>query len=513
MRRTILQFDSRQACGLGLVCAMATCWNTAAFAEVSEHTAMLRITAEELTLPDRESMGLAGVSYLLTLDNGFYGGIGAYGAVTGRRGGFFTGGLEGGAQMHLGRHLALDAGMFVGGGGGGAAPQGGGLMLRPHLGLALDTASGLFGVQLSQVHFPGGDIDSAQFGLSYAYPLTPLFGGGWSGDPPAVFGGDASGDYGRVGHDLVFQMLTYRPPSDTRNTAGAVQDDPMSLVGVQWNRDLGRHAFVNVAAAGAVAGQSDGYAQVLFGAGLRAELAHADVLSVELDVGAGGGGGVDTGGGALAAAVLRFEHRFRNGLSVGAYGGYLDAPDGDFEASMGGIGLGYHYGSPARGASSSGTRYRPRHWRLRVSHQSADPDAGVRRRGGRPDERVDLIGIQIDAMLNQRFYLTGQAYGAYDGNAGGYAAGLVGAGAIVPLREDARLFLSPELTVGAAGGGGIDVGDGLIGQARLGIGWRLGRNTALMFSAGRMIAPEGDYRANLFELGLAYRFSTLEAVD
>ena len=138
----------------------------------------VRAGYEELTLPGNEKLGLLGLGYLFDsqLDEhaSFYYGLGVYSAVSGQRGGFFTGGGEFGLRYRTGR-LVLDGGLFVGGGGGGAAPQGGGLMLRPHAGALYDFGRFSLGLEYSLVSFPNGNIDSDQFALVTEFSFQSVF--------------------------------------------------------------------------------------------------------------------------------------------------------------------------------------------------------------------------------------------------------------------------------------------------------------------------------------------------
>ncbi len=55
-------------------------------------TGQVRFSFEKLDMPrSRENLGLLGFSYLFDLDRGLYAGMGGYGAMSGERGGFFTG--------------------------------------------------------------------------------------------------------------------------------------------------------------------------------------------------------------------------------------------------------------------------------------------------------------------------------------------------------------------------------------------------------------------------------------
>ncbi|MGH8822842.1 MAG: hypothetical protein ACREWJ_16335, partial [Rhodoferax sp.] len=102
-------------------------------------------------------------------------------------------------------------------------------------------------------------------------------------------------------------------------------------------------------------------------------------------------------------------------------------------------------------------------------------------------------------------FLTGQGLAAYAGNAGAYMIGEMGAGTHWPVSE--RWFVEGEALLGAAGGGGLAVGGGLVGQINAGVGYHLSKSLSLMATAGRINAFRGNFKANVVGLALAYQFT------
>jgi len=471
----------------------------------------LRLTFEELDLPGNEKMGLLGSSYLVHLNSHIYAGLGIYSAVTGQRGGFFTGGLEAGFKKKMGNNWEFDAGMFIGGGGGGAAPQGGGLMLRPHIGLLYKTDIGNLGLQFSQIDFPNGDIDSNQIALTYDRPLSILLSGRWLQEARLR---SISRKFIRknkpANQDFSLLIQNYNLPDNTLNTENTIQDDNMSLIGIEWDYYFAENSFFRLQPLGALGGGSDGYASLLMGLGYRYPFTKQTHLKLAGTLGASGGGRVDTDGGFTADAAVTLQHRFNNGLLLGLRAGLVGAPDGDFKANSLGLLIGHSDQAPAKKRISS-TDLKPRHWRLRATHQTYMPKGDTRRKGKTtPDKQdVHLFGLQTDIFLNRQLYLTGQAIGAYDGDAGGYAAGLVGAGLMTPLWKNSRLTFNAEALVGAAGGGGLAVGDGLVSQAMIGLAYRTSRSTSLQLDYGLIKSHNGNFEADVLNLTFGLRFSTL----
>ncbi|MEW5755420.1 MAG: hypothetical protein AB1810_03895 [Pseudomonadota bacterium] len=479
----------------------------------------IRFTFETLALPGDEEMGLLGGNYLLRFSDRFYGGLGAYGALTGERGGFFTGGLALGYQLPLSQRLALDIGGFVGGGGGGSAPQGGGLMLRPHLSLMHRNDDFAAGLSVSRVDFPNGDIGSTQWSLVlekrfYAALFPPSYRlEAW---PEQADRWRAQGFGAEAAHrQLALELRAYVPQSGSNLTGGAPHRDTMGVVGVEWRQLFSEH-YLSLATYGAMHGGVDGFAQVMAGGGLYHRFASGQDISLGLTLGAAGGGEVDTGGGLVLEAVAGWSIPLRQRLDLSFKAGVLTAPDGDFSAATATLSAAYRYDALTvakdRAAQADGA-LQLRHWRWRTAHESYFVDAKTLRKNGAADgRRVDLIGVMLDVMVTQNSYLTGQALGAYDGGAGGYAVGLVGAGYQMPLIAD-DFSLGAELTAGASGGGGLAVGHGIITQPMLFARYKIAPQLELEAGYGRMIALSGDFDPAVWHLALNYRYATLYRAD
>jgi hypothetical protein len=470
--------------------------------------ALLRMSYEVLDLTPTETMGLAGVHYLVNVHPDWYIGASGFGALAGERGGFFTGGFTVGTGKRFASKWLLDAGLFVGGGGGGSAPQGGGLMVRPHLGISRDVGSVTLGAGVSYVSFPNGDIDSTQLSLSLGIPFDVHYGRA-SDAGKAVHSNDLFGLKLQEAEWLA-TAGEYRPTDQAKTTAGAAMTSSLKRVGFEYRRHLDAHRYWLVETAGAMGGQSDGFAELLAGVGYRVPLLSPHLhLSASLAAGGAGGGQVDTGGGLVAKARVGLDYDLTPAVKLGLQGGRIESA-GSFSANFYSLSLGYRLGEVGageRGQAGQGVDdVRLAQWRLLgVQHTSL---AAARKTSG--DQDLSLVGLKIEKFLTDAFYLTGQAHGAYAGDAGGYAVGLIGAGWEIPLREDGRLSFNAEVAAGAAGGGGVDVGGGAILQPQIGLTWRLNPQYAARLEAGRVKALEGKLDSNVIGLGLVYEFSRPE---
>ncbi len=486
--------------GAGLTALMfGVCTLTPALADEGPRiTTLNRFSLEELRLPKGESMGLLGGNFLFE-KRGNYWGLGIYGAVTGRRGGFFTGGFE------LGRRFCaapwcLDAGLFVGGGGGGAAPQGGGLMLRPHLDVWRDSGVHGWALGISQVRFPNGAISSWQASVSYQRRFSQFWLAGW----PTVASGILSGR--AVSRELALQGTAYLPARDHRGRSGKPLDRTMQVIGIRWRQHWRGRWWPGFETAGAWGGAIDGFAQVLGGLDFIQPLGRRWDVLLSARLGAAGGGDVDTGGGVIGRLAGGVQYVLDKAWSLQLEGGQTRAWRGGFTASTLSLAVFHRYHTLAPlGEMRQAHRVRWKAHRVRAGIQSYRFSGYEGRKSPRHvSGPVDMFVLKMDAFANSRFFLTGQALGAYDGGAGGYAVGLVGAGWQV---SRADFWYGGEVAVGAAGGGGLDVGDGVLLQALLNLGLMLNKQLGLEGGIGYTVAPEGRLQTATGELSLVYRFA------
>ncbi len=468
----------------------------------------LRFSFEEIEMPDvGEYMGLYSIGAYDRLNSWLYGGITLYGASTGRRGGFFTGGYTLGLERKLTDNWILDAGGYVGAGGGGAAAQGGGLMIRPHIGLKYDFKWSALGLNYSFVDFPNGEISSDAIALSFDIPFTsPTLN--WEDDDLTAadyFGVDLS-NVSRHRSHLAARVRAYYPSSDSKTTSGGSFDDSLGLVGVDFTYFLDENWFSTFETSGAVSGGVGGYAELLAGIGYRLPLTNDDRLALlpALTIGGAGGGAVETGGGFVARVNLGMEYRLSPDLSMIIDGGYLSAPDGNFDTPYVGFNLAYvmeSFAKDQKGAPLKETDLiQINKWRFRPAHQWY---FDAQRRNGSPRD-MQLLGGKIDWMVGDCWYLTGQGLSAYEGGAGGYSEGHWGIGILGPSWKNWQLY--GEMLIGAGGGGGVDSGSALLYKPSIGLEYNLNKDFSLQTGIGKVISKEGNLDANTLDVSLVWRF-------
>ncbi len=503
------------------LCLAGVCTSQSAQAQQAANTtAMLtptpaswRLTSETLHLPGSETMGLVGGDALFDVNEHLRLGVGSYGAVRGERGGFITLGLAGEVRQRLAPAWLAHAGLFVGAGGGRSSNTlaGGGLMLRSDLGLSYETAYGNFGLGISHVSFPNGVISSTQPYLQYEFPFHSLVNSGWAFTPTTD--GALTPNLQSRRQEFSLVARDYSIAASAPGTTGLPQPARMQLMGVKWLSAIDEHWFTQLEAEGAMGGHSNGYMQILAGGGYRLALSSSTALRVHAAAGPAGGGGIDDGGGLLLDAGLAVQQKIsaQNALEFSI--GEVRAPSGSFKARSLALQLTHQFGTPEVPSSQAVSwraldGFAAEQLRVRAVSQTYFK-ANPQWRSSDANLSISNLGVQLDYFVSPHWYVTGQTLAAYAGKAGAYMTGLMGAGTQWPLSE--RLFVEGEMLVGAAGGGGVAIRGGLVGQANVGLGYQLSKPLAILVSAGSIDAARGPFQARVAGLSLSYQFTGFAA--
>jgi hypothetical protein len=444
---------------------------------------VFRLGMDSLSYAQSAIDGLAGMSILATNDQGYYFGESIYSAALGQGGGFFVGGVELGKTTPLGARFFWDASLFVGGGGGAGQVPGDGLMLRPQLHFGVNLGKMRLGAGVAWTQVSGSPISSPSFGvtLTRALDLALVSGGGE--------GGNTEFSQMRV------RYRPYIPQGNTKRNGQPLQI--MHMIGAEmiFAQSPARETFI--AANGAVAGDAEGYAdwqlgqRLFFGAGaLRAY--------GEGTIGIGGGGAVESGGGLMASvgAGLRWQPG-RLGLDLGVSA--MKAVTGDFLVLSPSLNIGLAFGGGAR---------RRTDWQISSGLTQQFPNAAFRKAGVQNTGAPLMIDLKIDLFLTENLYMSGQAYTALAGGAGGYQIGLVGLG--YRHRFAPRWSISGEAALGAGGGAGVDTRGGLLMAYGVDLDYALTERMYLTLGAGQVRALQGGGMAPLTaNIGLKFPFTTL----
>ena len=127
------------------------------------------------------------------------------------------------------------------------------------------------------------------------------------------------------------------------------------------------------------------------------------------------------------------------------------------------------------------------------------------------DAGLGLVLLKIEREIGPQWRLVGRAGIAAHGAAGGYATGQLGVGWLGRALFDERWRFGAEATLGAAGGGGVAVGSGLIGQAQGVARYAVTPAWALQIDAGALRRHNGPLATPFVGLSSVVSFSRLQA--
>jgi len=413
---------------------------------------------------NKEHLGLIETSYLFQFNN-FYTGISIYSAISGKRGGFFTGGITGGVKIPL-NSIILDNGIFIGGGGGGSAPQGSGLMTKIYSGILYPHKNFNFGLNINHIKFKDGQINSTQVGLIFDYKFKDIYFINY----PKL--------YGKYG----IEKITFSPfileyfPFHSKTTTNKKQQN-FSIIGAEIKKQY-KNFFAYISAGGAFKGNSDGYAEYLFGIGKKYKY-----FTLKSAVGAGGGGRVDTKGGFIYKIESEINFKYLN-ASIGYMG------SNGIKSFYAKFSFNKHFNFITTG--NKNLKFKVKKFNFSLYNESYLPSNTIRK--NKNSKRLDILNIDLGEYINKNFLILINAASAYNGNSGGYAVGMFG----IKYRYK---YLFTKLSIGAAGGGNIDVGGGLIGKIDLGIKYK-----NYFLSIGKIKAIKGRLNTTTISFGIDFDF-------
>ncbi|WP_299158076.1 hypothetical protein [uncultured Tenacibaculum sp.] len=458
-----------------------------------------------IKMPGNEkNMDFTGLHYNLKLNDWSYAGLGFYGAVGGIRGGFFTLGINAGIQKKITENLFIDTGFHFGGGGGASAPDGGGAFILPHLNLGYDFKYFSTTAGYSYINFfDKGAIKSSQFNIAIQIPLS--FELTSFKEREKSFSIDnlknSSWDQKTNRASLLVHL------NNLSVTKGNLKGKTIRLAGFEFNSYLNNNIFFFVKADGAYHGIKAGYMDILLGGGYHFSMnKNRTNILAKFGVGAGGGGGVDTKGGFLIYPDISIEQKLFDNIYASINKGYLMSPDSHFTSSTLGFGLKYYLdkdGIKSKNKSFSTAKFKGLEAIIKQDlYLNAARDTGI-------NQNMHQISLQFNFFLNKYIYGTGQTSFANFGDAGAYAEGIVGLGVQSNAFFNNTTSLFVQALAGAAGGGGISTGQGLIVKPSAGINYKLTDKLNLRAGLGYVKARGGSLSSSFLNFGVSYNFSYL----
>jgi len=408
-----------------------------------------------------------------------------YSGASGDGGGAFFWGFEGVKRFPMTSKLDLAFSGFLGGGGGASQVVGDGTMWRVGaIGEYALTPNWGIRAGVSHISISGAPIDdwATSFGLRYQL----------SG-PTKTESTDRLKLAAISLRASRFQFPSSLSRSGTSQTA-------LQLMGAEASFDIASGYEIFLGADGAISG-GDGYMQVLGGLRKRLPLGAASLLG-QTSFGFGGGGNVDTGGGLIAGAAVGVAFPVGEKFSLDLTYGVLEALDTAVSGHGAQLGLSRVF----QRDSSQGHIGDQQRWQIGLGISAQPPNSSYMKSRSNVGIQPVMQESSIDFFISDSTYLTGNAQTTVSGGVAGYAVGLLGLGHEFDVGDVLRFSI--EGHVGAAGGGGVDVGNGLLGGARLEADYLLNSNSSVSLGLGLLKSFDGGLNVPIVQLGFKHRFTT-----
>ncbi len=463
----------------------------------------------------KPTMGLTGLHYQIPFNDWLYGGAGFHFAVTGDQGGLFTLGAELGVNKRLFKNIYIDANVHFGGGGGYRNLVNDGAFINSNIGLQFKKNNYSFGVQYSYVDFFTGYIKDNAVSFFIEIPSVLRFTNyknaqkkfiHLNNDKTAFWKKPATKNTQQIRFDFFF------PFGDSKKDNRSTLNETLYVLGFEYQKYLNEKTFLFAHTDAIYKGLRAGFMDLFFGAGYHPYQSKYFNLFGKLGIGAAGGRIAPEGGLTLYPSA-GIDLKLSNSLALSGHGGYYRALDGDFEAYT--LGFGIKYINSTGGTKSIEGKEISN---FKTQGISATLENQTYFKVNKTDDPnnilvtdLQLLALQFNYDITNNIYLIGEAGFAYGGRSGGYAHGLAGIGFKSNVFFNNKLNAFINLTGGAAGGAGVDTGEGIVVRPTIGLNYTIYNNLTLTASGGKLYAPFGNVNANNLNFGLRFNFATLLA--
>lgn len=470
----------------------------------------LSIDMPEFNIANEPNMGFSGIHYNILLNNSFYTGLGIYGSVTGKRGGFFTLGLNAGYKKYLTEKLYIDTGFHFGGGGGAGAPDGGGAFILPHFNLGYNFKYFSVDAGWSYVNFfDEGLIKGNQFIVGLEIPLNYEYSNYNESEKEFEVSklNTSSWKQKTQRTSLMVHLNNLNVLKALPNREQVIKGKTIRLAGFEFANYFTKNWFAFVKVDGAYSGIRAGFMDVFLGGGYHYSFnRNRTNILTKFSIGASGGGGVDSDGGFMISPDISIEQKIFKNTFIALNKGYLLTPSQVFSTSSYGVGLKYYV--DRNGTNSNEKTFSFGKFKGVDFIVKQDWYFNAKRMEN-PTEDMHQISLQINLDLNKHLYVAGQTAFANFGNAGAYGEGLVGLGVKSKNFTGINTRFFGQVLAGAAGGGNISTGEGFIIKPSIGADYQLNKTLNLRGAVGYVKAKGGNLSNAFINFGINYNFSFL----
>ena len=463
--------------------------------------AMIMLDYQVIRVPGDKPIDLMGFHVHHKVADGLYLGAGVYAPLArGEYGGFTAYDIGAHVQQRLTSQVFATAGLSGGGGGGGRSIEqskvlsGTGRFFKGYVGLGYDFGSFALGANVAKMKFSHSRIDGTQANVFVEIPYAYLTGSSTSHGQPLSPSDVRVASEGSGESMLTLVLDNFRQINPEGSYKGTINVADLQYAHY-FARDTYWYAGLGVGYRGLPL-----YNHVLGGVGQRVRLSPRISVYGQLGIGSGGYAPrvMNTDAGLLVYPKISAEYALTKDLGLSLSAGYLAAPKGSSKNQTFGLALTHHIRASDGGGAGLPT-YRA--FRVSVFQQTEyavryrDVDRG----------RLQMLGIQADALVDDHWYVPLQAAVAYSAYLGypGYGELLAGVGVQSQAKPVGGVQFFGQLMAGA------NV-HGPAAKASLGLRYGLSDRLALHLAAGRIAARSSAgqrFSADSVGLGLDYRFS------
>lgn len=457
----------------------------------------------------KPTMGLMGLHYQIPINNWLYGGVGMYAAVTGDQGGLFTFGVEFGVNKQLYHNLYLDANFHFGGGGGYRYLINDGAFINPNIGLRYKQEKFSFGVQYSHLNFYTGAIKSNSISFFIEIPSVLKFTDYSNAQKNFVATNLSMDHFWKAPVTKNVQQVRFdffKPIGNSRKDNANNQEpltETLAVLGFEYQKYISNTTFVFAHTDAIYKGLRAGFMDLFFGVGYHPYQSKNINLFTKFAIGAAGGR-IAPEGGLMIYPSAGIDFKISTKIALSSHAGYYRAVAGNLEAYTFGVGVKY---LGFNGGTKNYSAFKTQGIRIGIQNQTY---LEVLKTDDFPVD-LQLLGLQVSYDLNTTFYLVGEVGFAYDGKSGGYAHGMAGIGMYSPYFIKNKIRAHFEAMAGAAGGAGVDTGEGIVVRPSIGLSYTLTNTVSLQSSIGKFITPFGELEATNITIGLSFSLATLSA--
>lgn len=485
-----------------------------------ELTNSVRLNFIPVQMPSEEfsnlkpTMGMFGLHYQIPFNNWLYGGAAMYAAATGDQGGLFTLGIELGINKRLYKSLYVDANFHFGGGGGYRYLVNDGGYINPNIGLQYKHKNYSFGIQYSHVNFYSGAIKSNSISFFVEIPSVLRYTNYEEAHQNFIATDNLPDNFWQRPAVRNVQQLRFdffRPFGNSRKDNGDILNETLYVLGFEYQKFLNDKTFLFVHTDAIYKGLRAGFMDLFFGAGYYPYQSKYLNLFAKLGVGAAGGR-VAPEGGLMMYPSAGVDLKISDHVSLSGHGGYYRAIAGDLEAYTVGFGIKY---MGLNGGTQTNTSETPtlstKGITLSMENQTYFEVAKTDDPENILSVDLQLLALQFNYDLTKNIYLIGEAGFAYGGRSGGYAHGLAGIGFKTNNFLNNKLNAFVDVTGGAAGGAGVDTGEGIVVRPTVGLNYTVIPNFTLTASGGKLYSPYGAINSTNINIGFNFSFASLSA--